>query len=88
MLICARASKHAPIHSPLNRMADIVRAADTDTLPRAPEAAGLLAVSLGFSRMFADDHAMLNAMMPVYDALYEWALSVEQGISEPHRWTP
>lgn len=72
----------------LNRVADIVRAADTDTLERSPQAAGLLAISLGFSRMFADDHAMLDAMFPVYDALYEWALAAEQGEAEPHRWTP
>jgi rhodanese-related sulfurtransferase len=73
-------------HAPLSRLADIVRAADTDTLERAPEAAGLLGISLGFSRMIADDHAMLNAMLPVYDALYEWAISATQGEAERHSW--
>jgi rhodanese-related sulfurtransferase len=72
----------------LNRVADIVRAADTDTLDRSREAAGLLAISLGFSRMIEDDHAMLDAMMPVYDALYEWAISVENKSVERHNWTP
>jgi rhodanese-related sulfurtransferase len=72
----------------LNRVADVVRAADTDTLARSPEAAGLLAISLGFSRMIEDDHAMLEAMMPVYDALYEWALTVEARTVEKHNWTP
>ncbi|TAG66830.1 MAG: hypothetical protein EAZ24_15945, partial [Burkholderiales bacterium] len=75
-------------HAPLNRLALIVRAADTDTLERAPEAAGLLAVSLGFSRMIADDYAMLEAIMPVYDALYEWAISATEGESERHNWIP
>jgi rhodanese-related sulfurtransferase len=72
----------------LNRVADIVRAADTDTLDRSPQAAGLLAISLGFSRMIEDDQAMLDAMMPVYDALYEWTISVENKSVERHNWTP
>ena len=51
--------------------AGIVRGADTDRLALAPQSAGLLAVSLGLSRLHADDdHAMLAAAMPVYDALY------------------
>ena len=50
-----------------------MRGADTDRLSLAPQAAGLLAVSLGLSRLHADDdHAMLAAAMPVYDALYAW----------------
>ncbi len=54
----------------LARLAQIVRAADTGTPDAAPEAAGLLAVSMGLSALFADDHAMLRAGMLVYDALY------------------
>ncbi len=77
------------IDSPaLNRIANIVRAADTDTLEQSPHAAGLLAISLGYSRMIADDHAMLDAMMPVYDVLYEWAISVENKSVERHNWSP
>lgn len=72
----------------LNRVANIVRAADTDSLESSREAAGLLAISLGFSRMIEDDHAMLEAMMPVYDALYEWAKTVESKTVEQHNWTP
>ena len=57
----------------LDTLAIIVRGADTDRLSLAPQAAGLLAVSLGLSRLHADDdHAMLAAAMPVYDALFEW----------------
>jgi rhodanese-related sulfurtransferase len=72
----------------LNRVADVVRAADTDTLNQSSEAAGLLAISLGFSRMIEDDQAMRSAMLPVYDALYEWAKSVENKSVERHNWTP
>ncbi len=79
--------KLATKHTALEIVANIVRGADTDALRLAPESAGLLAISLGFSRMFEDDHAMLDAMMPVYDALYEWAVQVEQGNIERHSWS-
>ena len=72
------------LHDPaLDVLAMIVRAADTDRLPLAPQAAGLLAVSLGMSRLHADDHAMLDAMMPIYDALYAWC---REGRGEAHTW--
>ncbi|MCA3630784.1 MAG: chromate resistance protein, partial [Methylobacterium sp.] len=38
-------------HAPLDHLARIVRAADTATLENEPEAAGLLAISLGLSRL-------------------------------------
>ncbi len=41
--------------APLRRLAAIVRGADTARPDLAPEASGLLAVSLGLSRMFDDD---------------------------------
>jgi len=69
----------------LDRLATIVRGADTNALNLAAQSAGLLAVSLGMSKNFADDHAMLDAMMPVYDALYRWALDASD---ETHNWTP
>lgn len=68
----------------LQTLAGIVRGADTDRLAIAPQCAGLLAVSLGFSQMHPDDdHAMLQAMMPVYDALYAWCRHAQ---GETHRW--
>lgn len=67
----------------LDRLADVIRAADTDTHEAAPQAAGLLAVSVGFSRMYRDDGQQLEAAMPVYDALYRWA---RDGFSETHDW--
>ena len=39
----------------------------------APEAAGLLAASLGLSRMYSDDLEQLAAGMTLYDAFYRWA---------------
>ncbi|MEM7269502.1 MAG: sulfurtransferase/chromate resistance protein [Pseudomonadota bacterium] len=65
---------HFSLRTPaLSRLASIVRAADTGRLDEAPQAAGLLAASLGFSRMHRDDLAQLDAAMPLYDALYRWA---------------
>jgi hypothetical protein len=56
----------------LQKLAVIVRAADTGRPDLAPEAAGLLAVSRGLSQNFRDDHEMLMHGMVVYDALYAW----------------
>jgi rhodanese-related sulfurtransferase len=58
---------------PLQRLALIVRGADTNRHDLAPEAAGLLAASLGLSRMYRDDLAQLDAGMQLYDAFYRWA---------------
>lgn len=67
----------------LARLATIVRGADTARPELAPQAAGLLAVSLGLSRMFADDRAQLEAGMLVYDALYRWC---RDAVDETHDW--
>jgi len=69
----------------LARLAAIVRGADTGRLDLAPQAAGLLAVSLGLSRNFADDHEMLGHGMVMYDALYAWC---RDGQDETHTWNP
>ncbi|SFU71414.1 hypothetical protein SAMN05216350_104117 [Polaromonas sp. YR568] len=70
----------------LNVLARIVRGADTDNLELAPQSAGLLAFSLGLSRLHADDdHAMLEAAMPLYDALYAWC---REARDEAHSWKP
>lgn len=67
----------------LDALADIVRAADTDRLTMVPQAAGLLALSLGLSRLHSDDHAMLAAALPLYDALYAWCRGDR---AEVHQW--
>ncbi|MGH7724084.1 MAG: chromate resistance protein ChrB domain-containing protein [Candidatus Eiseniibacteriota bacterium] len=56
----------------LRQLALIVRAADTARMDVAPEAAGLLAVSVGLSRLYQDDLQQLEATLAVYDALYLW----------------
>jgi rhodanese-related sulfurtransferase len=68
---------------PLARLARIVRGADTARLDLAPEAAGLLAASLGLSRMFADDLEQLEAGMLLYDAVYRWC---RDATAETHNW--
>jgi rhodanese-related sulfurtransferase len=67
----------------LLHLATIVRGADTARPDLAPEAPGLLAVSLGLSRMYADDLAQLEAGMAVYDALYRWC---RDATDETHNW--
>jgi hypothetical protein len=62
--------RHALDDAALAQLARIVRAADTGAPDAASEAAGLLAMSMGLSALFADDHAMLRAGMLVYDSLY------------------
>jgi len=69
----------------LARLAVIVRGADTVRLDLAPQAAGLLALSLGLSRNFKDDHEMLKHGMVMYDALYAWC---KEGQDETHTWNP
>ncbi|HJV95442.1 MAG TPA: chromate resistance protein ChrB domain-containing protein, partial [Albitalea sp.] len=59
----------------LQRLAAIVRGADTSRLELTPQSAGLYAISLGLSRCFADDHEMLRHGIVVYDALYAWCQS-------------
>ena len=70
-------------HPALDTLATVVRATDTNKHTLAPEAAGLLTVSVGLSRMFRDDVAQLDAGMLIYDALYRWA---RDGQSEGHDW--
>ena len=56
----------------LQRLASIVRGADTSRLDLTPQSAGLYAISLGLSHVFQDDHEMLRHGLVMYDALYAW----------------
>ena len=67
----------------LDRLALIVRGADTARPDLAPEAPGLLAASLGLSRMFKEDLAQLEAGFALYDAFYRWA---RDAVAETHNW--
>lgn len=67
----------------LARLAIIVRGADTARLDLAPQSAGLVAASLGLSRMFADDLEQLDAGMTLYDSFYRWC---RDAVDETHDW--
>jgi rhodanese-related sulfurtransferase len=70
-------------YAPLARLAPIVRGADTGRADLVPEAAGLLAASLGLSRMYADDHEQLEAGMLLYDSFFRWC---RDATDETHNW--
>ena len=69
----------------LRRIAVIVRGADTSRHDLAPQCAGLFAISIGLSALFADDHEMLRHGMVMYDALHAWAKDRQD---ETHDWPP
>lgn len=69
----------------LMALAGIVRAADTGVFGDQPEAAGLLAMSLGASaRHGDDDHAMIAEAGLFYDNLLAW---IQHARNERHHWT-
>jgi len=70
-------------YEPLLHLAAIVRGADTDRPELAPEVPGLLAASLGLSRMYNDDLEQLEAGMMLYDAFYRWC---RDATGEIHNW--
>ena len=67
----------------LDRLATIVRGADTARPDLAPQAPGLLAISLGLSQLIDDDLKQLEAGLPIYDALYLWCRDASE---ETHNW--
>ncbi len=67
----------------LDRLALLVRGADTARFDLAPEAAGLMAASLGLSRMYSDDQEQVEAGIALYDAFYRWA---RDATGETHNW--
>ncbi|WP_313196146.1 sulfurtransferase/chromate resistance protein [Shinella zoogloeoides] len=71
------------VTDPMLRLATIVRGADTSRPDLAPEVPGLLAASLGLSRMFNDDLEQLAAGMTLYDAFYRWC---RDATDETHNW--
>ncbi len=70
---------------PLQQLAAIIRGADTAKLGLTQQSAGLYAISLGLSHVFADDHQMLRHGIVMYDALYAWCCSCQE---ETHNWPP
>ena len=67
----------------LLRLARVVRGADTNRHDLAPQSAGLLAASVGLSRMYRNDLEQLDAGLQLYDAFYRWA---RDGFEEGHDW--
>ena len=64
--------KHKLNEPALAKLATIVRGADTNRLDLAPQCHGLLAISLGLSHAFTNDHEQLRHGLILYDALYAW----------------
>lgn len=62
----------------LDRIATIIRGADTDRHDFAPQSSGLSAIFLGLSQNIKDDHELLELGMKVYDGLYTWAKHLHQ----------
>jgi rhodanese-related sulfurtransferase len=69
--------------SALDKLALIIRGADTDNHALHPAAAGLFAISLGLSHQYNDDLAQLETGMHIYDALYCYCRDDE---GENHSW--
>ena len=69
----------------LHILAVIIRGADTNRMDLAPQCAGLLAISLGLSHVFNDDHEQLQHGLVLYDALYSWSAHAQ---GETHTWNP
>jgi rhodanese-related sulfurtransferase len=67
----------------LQRLRIIVRGADTARPDLVPQCAGLVAASLGLSRMYADDLEQLDAGIALYDAFYRWC---RDAVDETHDW--
>jgi hypothetical protein len=78
-------AKHGLDDPALQQLATIVRGADTSRLDLAPQSAGLYALSLGLSQLYADDHEMLRHGLVMYDALYAWCRACQ---GETHTWPP
>ena len=83
--VCSDLRKYRLTDPALHQLAVIVRGADTAQLDLAPQAPGLLALSLGLSQVFTDDHEMLRHGMVRYDALYAWCRDCQK---ETHGWPP
>ncbi len=69
----------------LEKLAEIVRAADTDTLEKSQESYGLLAITLGLSQNISNDHELLKVATILYDGLYRWCKDLT---GEKHGWYP
>jgi AraC-like DNA-binding protein len=65
--------KHRLNQPALNRMAAIIRGADTDRHDFAAQSAGLQAIFSGLAYNIKDDSELIEFGMIIYDGLYSWA---------------
>jgi AraC-like DNA-binding protein len=70
--------KHQLKDTALDRIAAIVRGADTDRHDFAPQAAGLEAIFSGLAYNSKNDQELLELGMIIYDGLYSWAKHLYQ----------
>jgi hypothetical protein len=70
--------KHQLKDAALDRVAAIVRGADTDRHDFAPQAAGLEAIFSGLAYNIKNDRELLELGMTIYDGLYSWAKHLYQ----------
>jgi len=69
--------KHQLKEPALQKIAAIVRGADTHRHGLAPEAAGLWAIAAGMAYNQQNDQALLQQGLVIYDALYSWAIHLQ-----------
>ena len=70
--------KHNLKDAALDRIATIVRGADTDRHDFAPQSAGLEAIFSGLSYNSKNDYELLELGLIIYDGLYSWAKHLYQ----------
>jgi hypothetical protein len=70
--VLARHHQLSGTDAALDRVGDIVRGADIGGPEPPPESGGIRAIMNGFVDVYADDHELLRAATPVYEALYQW----------------
>jgi len=70
--------KHQLKDAALDRIAAIVRGADTDRHDFAPQSAGLEAIFSGLAYNIKNDQELLDLGMVIYDGLYSWAKHLHQ----------
>src|SRR5262245_56546032 len=79
----AVSKKDKPTDVALQRLAPIVRGADTDAKDLTPESRGLEAIAEGFRLVYQNDHELLERESSVYDALYAYCQSIEERKAVP-----
>jgi AraC-like DNA-binding protein len=70
--------KHQLKDPALDRMAAIIRGADTDRHDFAAQSAGLEAIFSGLASTIKNDQELLEIGMTIYDGLYHWAKHLHQ----------